>query len=439
MSIWQTLDISPTRDESEIRRAYARQLKKHRPDTDPVGYQQLREAFDEAKRQVQTADDSVIDDNEIIITPQWEASVFQEQTVETLPDTETLYGIEDMQAMAHQLVHTEMTGIAALHRLWAKVSSQGSMVQQQLFHQHLAYALSEVPGLTEGLLERISNLLEWGLDEYDHSHIIPYPVQHALEERLRETEVNRAWKQIEVEEKYGTIISKAAIRLLKSERNSVPFWVHLVPGMIQVLSKQANGLMLYYPEITSRLNPALLQFLSQPKMGISWQGIFLLVFWGVLFNVVIPMSGIDAVVSAIAIMTVVFYLYLNDMIMIVLRGRPRWFGGFLFAEFIFSLMVFLLFFGGLFFAAVVSMPPSGHGGKALLGWLAILALFMMFWAVWPKGTPFIRKPGIMMSRVFASPWRLLEWLNFIWFSVVWVLMYFAICVLVIAELLKLFV
>lgn len=50
MSIWQTLDIAPTEDESEIRRAYARQLKKNRPDTDPTGYQRLREAFDDAKR-----------------------------------------------------------------------------------------------------------------------------------------------------------------------------------------------------------------------------------------------------------------------------------------------------------------------------------------------------------------------------------------------------
>jgi hypothetical protein len=48
-TIWETLGIEPTTDESVIRRAYARELKQHRPDQDPQGYQQLREAFDAAK------------------------------------------------------------------------------------------------------------------------------------------------------------------------------------------------------------------------------------------------------------------------------------------------------------------------------------------------------------------------------------------------------
>ncbi|WON78264.1 hypothetical protein [Serratia sp. UGAL515B_01] len=111
----------------------------------------------------------------------------------------------------------------------------------------------------------------------------------------------------------------------------------------------------------------------------------------------------------------------------------------MFAEFIFSLMVIQLFFGGLFFVALISMPPSGHGGKALVALLAILALFMMLWVAWPKGVPFIRKPGMVMSRIFASPWRTLEWMNFAWFSAVWVIMYFVISSIVIIELLKLFV
>jgi DnaJ-class molecular chaperone len=38
---WTVLDIVATRDEREIRRAYARQLKRFRPDEDPVGFQRL--------------------------------------------------------------------------------------------------------------------------------------------------------------------------------------------------------------------------------------------------------------------------------------------------------------------------------------------------------------------------------------------------------------
>lgn len=50
MNCWQILDIQPTSDEREIRRAYAKKLKVTRPDEDAAAYQQLREAFDEALR-----------------------------------------------------------------------------------------------------------------------------------------------------------------------------------------------------------------------------------------------------------------------------------------------------------------------------------------------------------------------------------------------------
>ena len=49
MNSWQILGIEPTGDEALIRRAYARQLKTCRPDSDPDGYQRLREAFEWAK------------------------------------------------------------------------------------------------------------------------------------------------------------------------------------------------------------------------------------------------------------------------------------------------------------------------------------------------------------------------------------------------------
>lgn len=43
---WDILGIGPTDDRAEIRRAYSKALRKHRPDTDPKGFQHLREAYE---------------------------------------------------------------------------------------------------------------------------------------------------------------------------------------------------------------------------------------------------------------------------------------------------------------------------------------------------------------------------------------------------------
>lgn len=48
MSTWETLGIEETTDERAIKRAYAKQLKNIRPDEDPVYFQKLREARDDA-------------------------------------------------------------------------------------------------------------------------------------------------------------------------------------------------------------------------------------------------------------------------------------------------------------------------------------------------------------------------------------------------------
>ncbi|AWB46318.1 hypothetical protein DCC85_20545 [Paenibacillus sp. CAA11] len=68
MSIWATLGIEPTNDSREIKRAYARKLKLFHPESDPAGYQRLREAYDEAlqlaKRQAAIPDWDDDDDND---------------------------------------------------------------------------------------------------------------------------------------------------------------------------------------------------------------------------------------------------------------------------------------------------------------------------------------------------------------------------------------
>lgn len=51
MRPWDVLEIDPTREESVIKRAYAKKLRQHHPEEDPEGYQRLREAYDSALKQ----------------------------------------------------------------------------------------------------------------------------------------------------------------------------------------------------------------------------------------------------------------------------------------------------------------------------------------------------------------------------------------------------
>lgn len=55
MSIWDILEIEATQDIKSIKKAYARKLKQYHPEDDPTGYQQLREAYDEATRYAKNA------------------------------------------------------------------------------------------------------------------------------------------------------------------------------------------------------------------------------------------------------------------------------------------------------------------------------------------------------------------------------------------------
>jgi len=48
VTVWEILKIEPTDDERAIKRAYAKELKRIRPGEDPIGFQKLREARDQA-------------------------------------------------------------------------------------------------------------------------------------------------------------------------------------------------------------------------------------------------------------------------------------------------------------------------------------------------------------------------------------------------------
>jgi len=66
MRALEILGLAPGADERAIKRAYARLLKGCRPDDDPQGFQQLRDAYEEAleqaRRGVADDEDDVCDD-----------------------------------------------------------------------------------------------------------------------------------------------------------------------------------------------------------------------------------------------------------------------------------------------------------------------------------------------------------------------------------------
>lgn len=49
---WKTLDLSATADERTLKRQYAKLPKLTRPDDDPVAFQRLREAYEQALNSV---------------------------------------------------------------------------------------------------------------------------------------------------------------------------------------------------------------------------------------------------------------------------------------------------------------------------------------------------------------------------------------------------
>jgi hypothetical protein len=60
MTDWEILDIKPSADASEIKKAYAKKLKIYHPEDDPEGYQILREAYERVLRSVKQNEINII-------------------------------------------------------------------------------------------------------------------------------------------------------------------------------------------------------------------------------------------------------------------------------------------------------------------------------------------------------------------------------------------
>ncbi|WP_137939660.1 J domain-containing protein [Chitinivorax sp. B] len=105
MTAWQILGIDPTPDVREIKRAYAKRLKITRPEDDPQGFQQLRDAYDWAQQwamrpQETPAANDAVSLEDVVDTPPPEgprAHPWQRQLISAIDDEPT-HGIAVLQA-----------------------------------------------------------------------------------------------------------------------------------------------------------------------------------------------------------------------------------------------------------------------------------------------------------------------------------------------------
>jgi len=433
MNIWQVLDIDPTNDQTLIRRAYARQLKIHRPDKDPEGYQQLREAFEQAKSQT-TVSEPV---NHKISSPVYrvieESFTPSGEQQQTPPPLYTQYAID---LLAKKVVHTEMLGIAALNMQWRRISRNATLSQQHLFHQHFAMALAQQSGLTEIVLERVSAHLDWRLNEYNAGRVLSPQVLEALYMQLHQTELECTWKQLQIDRDQGGYLERLAYKLLLGESITIPLWIRLVPDLFTKIAKKVNDIEHHFPELIARLNPYVVAFVRQKRLALSWESAFLMFFWVFLFSIVLPAAKISVESTAIVLFIFLFYSFDFNIILTRICRWPKLWTSISRIECFLSILIGLLFYGALLWVGIINVMPT-YRNTDIMGLVVCLLLFIVFWLSWPGEMKRVRRPGGMLNRIITSPWRILKFFDFSAYALALLPVYFIFLFGITLEMFKL--
>ncbi|HEM6846547.1 TPA: J domain-containing protein [Providencia rettgeri] len=462
MDMWQILGIPFTHDEKEIRRAYAKQLKKYRSDTHPKEYQQLREAFENAKNlssYQESAQPEVASEDESygeavllnehtgyqdIYFSDWLSNTFVvDEPLPAIAVAEAVYTQNEIDTVASLIVENESKGKAALSSLWAHVMEKGNLHIFPQFHKDFAKALSQQQGLMESTVDCVSELLNWQLNDYNSDSVVPMFIQEGIQNQLSKTAVERAWRDCEIEASHKYSISAFTMQFLIGKQAEVTGWMRLVPGLLDLLMKQYQQLMQNYPELADRVNPAVAAFFSQPRACFSLSHLFLLMFWGSIFCIAAPSPDIDNRVIIAVAMIFIFYLYLSDALLFFFLNKNKDTSGaiFLLVDFLFSIMVLIGIY--VFIMSVIAdvVNMTIKGGDNQVGTIMFSGMFLLviIWQIVPKtkGIPKLRLPGITVSRILGFPWIFLKWFNSWWITLTWgLLIYIVLELALIGALLK---
>lgn len=286
-TIWETLGIEPTTDEAVIRRAYARELKQHRPDQDPQGYQQLREAFDAAKEYAKGEmiwlDDGNVQaavnlDSVLAGLTQAETHVVPQRVAPAplQPDWQRETLEEDAERFSVQLLMDESDALNAL-RHYLDHNLPDALEARRVFSLELAQALSQRQGISRSLVNNVSDIMGWDLGGYRDSPL-PYWVIHALDTQIDATAADNHWDYLRRQASLDRQ-RRLAWRILSGEVQHLPWWARLIPDFVQGLLNQVTEIRNAYPQLLERVNPELLR-LSTPTLAVSWGALIAIWFWG---------------------------------------------------------------------------------------------------------------------------------------------------------------
>lgn len=284
-TIWDVLGIEPTTDEREIRRAYARELKLHRPEHDPYGFQELREAFDSAKRyahsEVTLPDVSTTspEDSGPEPTPMvaYIHQLMQDKTAlpEESWDRDTLW--YNAQNIANLLIEDELKGLGKLHQYLDNEISD-ALEARQTFNLLLAEALGEQVGLNRNILNEVSAVMNWQVERY-HSSILPDWARSTLEAQITHTETENYWQFLEKQHS-DSRLGRLKWRMLAEKGTPIPWWGRVIPDFLLQLVRLVSEILQQYPALQERLNPVLLNEYYKPRIALSWNTIITILFWG---------------------------------------------------------------------------------------------------------------------------------------------------------------
>lgn len=416
--MWEILGIEPTTDEGAIRKAYARELKLHRPDKDPQGYQQLREAFDEARRYAAYhAEEETLHEVSVTFSYVPETDVAQpfREPEGLQPDAvlnEPLWNYDglrhDAYAHAQALMENEVVALKAIER-YLDHELPDALEARRIYSVALAEALSEQPGLGRSLVNNVSALMNWELDSI-HTPQLPAWIIDALEAQIDTTFAEHYWQTLALQGQEGRY-AQLKWRLLSGNDEALPWWTRLVPDLLMTLKNEVIALRWRYPQLLDRVNPALVNAAFGQTWALSWTLLIGLWFWGYSAWIAGQESLTMAAQSLLLVVVIAFYLCVYP------RLVERADDGGKMAKFALAGLWPLAW-------AIIAVPiwhllslahhvqPIEKGPARVCMAIAILA-YPLYWTMKVQGHNWLVRPGNVVRNVFMLPIRLIREQNMV--------------------------